>query len=162
PAAVVAVEVQSGNRTAAVERYDLLTGQKVNRFDVTAPARLAALDPDGKHGLFLEAEKAQRLDLWNLADGKHVTGWRPYARADERSAGGPSAFVPANGRVLPGNPGHRRTLWSLPACKAAYVIELPNLSHPRLTGGGKYLVGLDGDRLRCFEVGTGQAVGDTA
>src|SRR5262249_59336983 len=118
-----------------------------------------------------EAEKADRLDVFGIADGKHIAGWRPYGKEDEKNrkvtfaALLTSPTAKAEGEataVLTNNAANQLILWSLPGCKAEYVSQVANLSHFRLTADGKYLVGLEGDRLRCYETATGQAAADTA
>jgi WD40 repeat protein len=170
-AAQVAIELttlehnpfQPPPRATAIERYDLTTGRKVSRWDLPFPARLAAAAPDGKHLLLVEADQAGRLDLWNLEETapKHVVGWRPYAKeGDEKNRKVTFAAVAQGDRVLTSNAAGKLICWSLPAGKAEWVIETAPLTGLRLTPGGKYLVGLDRDIVRIFDIATGAPAGD--
>jgi hypothetical protein len=150
-------------RATAIERYDLTTGRKLSRWDLPFPARLAATAPDGKHLLLVEADPAGRLDLWNVEETtpKHVVGWRPYAKeGDEKNRRVSFTAVSPGNRVLTSNAAGKLVCWSLPACKAEWMIETAPLTGLRLTPGGKYIVGLDRDIVRIFDLATGAPAGD--
>jgi hypothetical protein len=154
---------QPATKAAALERYDLVTGRKLGRFDLKFPVRLAGVSPDGKQVLLVEAEQAGRLDLWDFEGDapKHVAGWRPYSTwREEKDRKITFAAVAGPGRVLTANAAGRLVSWSLPGCKAEWIADVPNLTGLRLTPGGKYLAGLDRELVRLFDAATGESAGD--
>ncbi len=62
----------------ACHLYDLRTGEPLAQFDVPFPAEFVDLSPDGKLGLFRIDRTKDRLDIWDLENGQHVLGFRPF------------------------------------------------------------------------------------
>src|SRR5262249_15819376 len=75
------------------DRYHLQTGKQVSSFDLCAitlqkdPTRrerkvrtlVAAVSPDASLvALCRPDDQEKRVDVWSLADGKHVAGWLPF------------------------------------------------------------------------------------
>lgn len=142
-----------------VERVDLYTGRVTGRVSLPAGLRLLGAGPDTGLVLTTDAGKV-RVDAWNPADGKHVAGWRPYAK--DREAERVVAFAAALGpdRVLTVSAVGKVVLWNLPDLKPAYLAEVPGLTLPTLTPGGKYLIGWQRTAFRVLDVATGEPVGD--
>jgi hypothetical protein len=163
PRTVLAVGVHTEDATlpAAVESYDLLTGKKLGRMQAKGPGQLLGIDPEGKQVL-LETDKGERLDVYALSEGKHIAGWRPYAQEDEKHRAVTFALLLNERQALTGNAANKLIWWSLPTCTAELIAEAPNLAHLRLTPDSKHLIAVDGDRLRVFDVATGQSRGETA
>src|SRR5579883_398781 len=113
-------------RTIKSDRYDLATGKHLgsnNLFSFEPPKGPLPLpdgdlSPDGSL-LMVKGPRGKRLDIWSVADGKHLCAFTPLER------GSPNviqyaAFVDEK-RVLT-LAGKRLVLWEVPACKAVWYI----------------------------------------
>lgn len=77
----LAISKRADNSKAAsqaCELYDLPSGKQIGRFATPFPTELVDLSPDGKLGLFRIDREKDRLDIWDLASGKHILGFRPF------------------------------------------------------------------------------------
>lgn len=147
-----------GNRV--LERYDLMTGRRNARLELPATCRLLAVSPDAKSVVVEGGEDGGRLDVWQLDDGGHVAGWRPYAKEEDKQRRVTFAALLTEEQILTTNAAGKLVLWRLPLCQPAYVAEITGLTNLQLSPGGKYLLGLDRGVVRFFEPASGKAVGD--
>ncbi|MEO6808423.1 MAG: hypothetical protein ABI353_04855, partial [Isosphaeraceae bacterium] len=145
---------QEGAAPHSIERYDLVKGKLLGKFDVPAVSNLIAFSPDGTRVLLNDAKGRDRLDVMDT-DGKHLVGWRPY---DEDSGDDQAVlwadFLDAD-RVLTVNQKGTLVLWTIPDCKAVYVMTDACQGAPVLSPGRASLAAFGRDTLFMIDPATG-------
>jgi WD40 repeat protein len=144
-----------------VERFDLATGKALGRVDFPSVSDPIALSPDNSSFILRDSKLKDRLDLV-AADGKQITGWRPYEKdspGDKAVAW--AAFLDPN-RVLTVSDRGTLILWSLPKCKAVYVVENAFNGSSALSPDRSIVAGFDGRGLRVIDAETGAWKGEGA
>lgn len=131
--AVVLTAAQSGTSTrrqVRAERCDLAANRNLGAVDLfvfdpprTAPTweLVADASPDGDRVVVVEPRDGRRVDVWSLADGKHVVGWLPFEK-DADSKVRWVGMLDATHVVTLGTAG-KLALWELPNCKAIWSAE---------------------------------------
>jgi WD40 repeat protein len=145
------------------ERYDLADGKFLNACDlfssdkapkVFPPVKAsiqADVSPDGSRLIVRQPDDPKRLDVWNLADGKHLVGWQPdFAGVDSFAlVSADRALTCAGGKLI---------LWKLPECQAVYVADgYRGAMQP--SGTRKYVAASTGISLVIVECATGERKG---
>src|SRR5206468_3980618 len=142
------------------DRYEIASGKSLgggylgidpqyHSTDATPPADLST---DGTYLAVKGRQDPRRVDVWNVAQGRHVAGWLPYAQEANagRQAGVQAdevswlAFVDA-GHVLTLNPAGKLALWSVPGCRALSSIDNVTKNSAALSAGRKYVAVLQGN-----------------
>lgn len=160
----------SAKKIVQAERYDLTSGKLLDSLALfmddpakkpvfgqpQAPLR-GNVSPDGTRLAANEPGNAQRLDVWSLADGKHLAGWQPYANTALEWF----AFLSSD-RLLTADTNGKLILWKVPECQAVYVAD--GYRGPfHLSPNRKYLVGLNPvGTLELIEAATGERRGQLA
>jgi hypothetical protein len=96
------------------------------------------------------------VDLWSLAEGKHVCGWLPHEKDSDAKVRWVGFVDP--GRVLTLNGAGRLVLWEVPACKAVWATNSCR-DLPALSAGCKQLLLPTGASLELLDVLTGDRLG---
>ena len=143
-----------------VDRIDLAGGRPLGRFAIPSFSTPIAFSPGASHFLLTHSGSADRVDVHNAADGKHVAGWRPYEKesGDDRNVAW-ADFLDSQ-RVLTVNPAGTLILWTVPGCKAVYVARQALVGVPVLSSDRKALAVLHGGGLRLLDPTTGEPKGD--
>jgi hypothetical protein len=150
-------------RPVAVERYDLLRGRSLGKFDLWRTSIFsltrADLSPDGTLLALNDMATPRHLTAWSLADGKRVADWEPYAQNPGNfSHVRALAVVDARHIITVNLPGDV-VLWQLPECKPMLSCNCFALNDLVLSPGRKYVV-LRGDKgLVLCNLKTGEARG---
>ncbi|HBI45068.1 MAG TPA: hypothetical protein DDY78_19750, partial [Planctomycetales bacterium] len=160
----------SARQQVRVERYDLTDGKHLGGADLFAaefpkempgrPQSTATLDadlsPDGAMIAVREPKTGKRIDVWSMAEGKHVVGWLPYEKEGDGRVHW-FAFLDAKHLLTLGGVG-KLTLWEIPECKALYTVAFVR-DLPALSAGRKYLAAFTGSNFEVLEAATGERVG---
>lgn len=159
----------SARKQVRTERYDLHTGKLLdtaNLFSADMPDNkpvfggaaqvpstnlTADLSPDGAR-LVLRYRDGKRLDLWDLAGGKHLAGWQPYEGRVEWLA-----FVDSDHVLTLGDKG-KLYLWKVPQCQAVYGVD-GYLGRAELSPTRKYLALQAGATIELMEALSGERCG---
>jgi hypothetical protein len=152
-----------------VERYDLSDGKHLggaDLFEAEFPKEIpgrpqsraldADLSPDGTLLAVREPKTGKRIDVWSMAEGKHLVGWLPYEKEGDSRVHW-FAFLDAKHLLTVGGVG-KLTLWEIPECKAIYSIAFVR-DLPALSAGRKYLTAFTGSNFEVLEAATGERVG---
>ena len=116
-----------------LDRYDLAAGKHLDRLDLPRGSRLVDVSLDGSRALVANGD---RFDVWSLADGKHIAGWRPNSEVDAKNQKKTTwARFVDNERVLSRSDTKRIVLWRLPKCQAEYVLEEMTPSNEQIVVG---------------------------
>jgi predicted Zn finger-like uncharacterized protein len=145
------------------DRYDLVTGKTLGGIDLFAAEAPqgqqfqldADVSPDGALLAVKEPKDGKRIDVWSLADGKHLAGWIPYEKDGDpviRWVG----FL-GTGKVLTLNGAGKLVLWQVPDCRALWVLDGCR-SAPAISSGRKYLAAFTGSTIELLD-GTGERQG---
>jgi WD40 repeat protein len=146
------------------DRYDLADGKHLGGFGLFAIDRpqlgiarppvviKAAASPDGSRVLVQDPDpkNSRRLDLWDLATGKHLVGLMCPAHVYA------FAMIDANRVLTTGN--GKLTLWKFPECQAVYVLEGSEGSL-QLSPGRRYVAIGTKQAVCILEAATGQCKG---
>jgi hypothetical protein len=135
--ALVAV-VSGKNRTFCIDRYDLTTGNQIERVELCPAGALEKIDafgatlekliidvsPDGSRLLLCcdhRSYERARVDVFSLKELKHLCGWvvHPEGYPNEKKGVIEAQFV-NNDHVLTCLYYGRLNLWKVPDCKAVY------------------------------------------
>ncbi len=141
PTQVLVAVVSGKNRTFCVDRFDLTTGNQVERvelcpagaiekidaFGATLEKLLLDVSPDGRRLLVCSDHRSferSRVDVFSLKDSKHLCGWVVHPEGyPGRKAGVIEAQFAGNDHVLTCLYYGRINLWSVPDCKAVYKLD---------------------------------------
>jgi WD40 repeat protein len=169
-AQAVVLSAQAGKNLFAksqvrVDRYSLTTGDHLGQIDSVGSLELIAgrmtadVSPDGARLAVRDTKDRRRLDIWSVAEGKHVAAWLPYDR-ESALLGGPEwvAFIDSR-RLLTRNSAGAVVLWSLPECKAVYRLDTAGGGSLALSPGRKTFAFFHGDGCAIFASGSGECVG---
>ena len=154
----------SAKKQFRAERYDLLTGKLLGALELFADDKKdnafgnqgqlkAELSPDGTRLAVRHAKDERRLDIWNLADGKHLVAWEPVGANKLEWF----AFVDAD-RILTAGANNKLTLWKVPECKALYTVD-GYRAPMELSPARKYMVAQTGATLEFIDAATGERAG---
>lgn len=153
----------SPRKQVRVDRYDVAGGQLLGGADLFAvempkgkPLNLIAdLSPDGARLAIAEPRDERRVDVFSLADGKHVAGWLPY----EKEADPKVRWVGFldGGKVLTLGTGGKLVLWSVPECKALWSAAVRDLV--ALSPGRKLLAAHNGATYEILDAASGDRLG---
>jgi WD40 repeat protein len=152
-------------RQVHADRYDLANGQalgSLNLFGVKTQGMVdlvADLSPDGSCLALIRPFNKKRVDLWSLANGKHLVGLLPYEKEGDPKLRW--AAMLDEKRLLTASTSGKLTLWSVPECKAVYTGEGFRGSLA-LSPGRKYLVASRGTAFLVLDTATGAARGQLA
>ncbi len=165
--AATRIEGQVDRQQLRADRYDLTSGQHLGGLDlfvadlpvtrtVTIPADAA---PDGVLVAVREPKDGRRIDLWSLAEKKHVAGWLPYEKeADPRVSW--VGFADAR-HLLTLNAAGKLTLWDVPECRAIYTVPVGRTA-PAFSPGRKYVAVATATGLDVLVAATGARAGQFA
>lgn len=166
--------VLSTSKTVRVDRFDLAGGKYLkglalfNLAEDTDQSHLADISQDGLTVAVREPREGSRVDVWSLADDRHVAGWLPY----EKESGGLSqvswvGFVDSR-KLLTANPAGKLVWWSLPDCRALHE-SAPVLARAWLGAGSwafspgrKYLAAFNGQDVDLLDAADGVPQGQLA
>jgi WD40 repeat protein len=149
-------------RHLKADRFDLAAGKHLGStglfsFEPAPNTNInidAALSPDGAL-LAVRGPRGKRIDVYSLAEGKHVVGFSPLERAGPEVVRW-AAFVDEKRLLV--QTGANLVLWELPACKA--VWSLGGVSRPpALSPGRKYVAVCAGASFDLLDAATGERQG---
>lgn len=144
-----------------IDRFDLAGGKHLGRIDLPPAIDLIAISPDGKTVLTQNFKDHDRLDAFDEA-GKPIAGWRPY----DNESGDDRKVVWADflddHRVLTAGQSGTVVLWTLPDCKAEYVIDRACQGPPTLSPGRKTLALYRDGAFTLINPDDGSTLGTTA
>lgn len=150
---------QADSAPRRVEAVSLTTGKAAGKIDLPPGCKLVAISADGAQAVTVDQPDQRRVDVWSVADGKHVVGWLPFPKAAEKDR--KLRFVGVSGdKLLTLNVAGQLVCWQLADAKPVYRASLPGLLAPTLTPGGKHLVGCAGGVVRFIDAATGAVKGD--
>jgi len=154
-------EESSDGQPRWLERFDLRNGKALGAVELPGPSNPIALGPDGSTILLREAKAKDRLDLFNVADGKPIVGWRPYDKesGDDRAVIWADFLDPR--RIATINGAGVFVVWSIPDLKAIYLVEDAFQGAPTLGPDRKLVAGFDGKALRVLDAATGALLGES-
>lgn len=153
---------QNEGKPREVHRYDLIAGKLIGRTELPGVTDPIALSPDGARVLMVDIKERGRVDVFDMVTDKHIAGWRPYGKepADDKGIVW-AGFLKAD-QVLTVNKAGTLILWSLPDCKAVYVMERACEGAPALSPGRKVLAAYVGGTVRLLDPATGATKGEGA
>ncbi len=105
----------------ACQLIDLESGEQAGRFEVPFPTEFVDLSPDGKLGLFRIDRSKDRLDIWDLAGGQHILGFRPYEDAMSHECQVHWAGFIDENHLMTLSQRRKLVVWKLPECRAVYT-----------------------------------------
>jgi WD40 repeat protein len=157
-------DATSTRRQLHADRYDLAGGKALGStelFTFQAPKNralnlLAAVTLDGTRLLVREPRDERRVDVWSLADGKHVAGWLPAEKEGDPRVQW-AAFVDP-GRVLVQSAAGKLTLWTVPDCQAVWSMDNVRFG-VALSPTRKYLAAHTGATYELFDPASGERKG---
>jgi predicted Zn finger-like uncharacterized protein len=161
PSAQVTVEMLQ------IHRYDLATGAALGGMDLMGSPRheapftsfLSDLGPDGALFALRDPRNPRRVDVWSLAENKHLAGWLPFEKEAGTDAEVSWIALLEGARLLTANAAGKLVLWSVPECKAVYAIE-SGCRHPlALSPGRKHLAAFNGKTFDYLDAATGERRG---
>ncbi|MBW3541501.1 MAG: hypothetical protein KY476_14635 [Planctomycetes bacterium] len=143
----------AGQSPARLDILSLTDGEVAHSLKLPFACNFLAMSPSGKRAVFALAKTEDRLDVWSIEDGQHVSGWRPYAdeQHDHHKKITAAMFVDDE-HLLTLNSQNKLALWEVATGKARYHVENAVRvleSPPGLSPGGQYVV-LFGDKLAVF------------
>lgn len=143
----------------ACHLYDLQSGEQAARFDVPFPTEFIDLSPDGRLGLFRIDRDKDRLDIWDLASGRHVVGFRPFEAEDDRDrkidwAG----FIDENHLIAVSGMG-RFVAFKIPECRAVYRSQNAYYHCAGMTRNRRTTVMMSGNTPHFVDALTGSSMG---
>jgi hypothetical protein len=142
-----------------IASVSLTTGNETAGLTIPPDCRLVAISADGAHAVTVDQPDQRRVDVWSLTTGKHVVGWKPYPKAEEKDR--KLKFVAVAGdRVVTVSAGNQLVGWPLAGAKPVYRAALPGLTAVTLSPGGKYLVAMHQGVVRFLDAATGATRGD--
>ena len=148
-----------GGQPLRLSVIDLSTGRVASTAEVPAILESAAFCGDAARAAFLDAKDHRRIEVYEVAGGKHVAGWRPYDNeAGEASSVAWIGFLDRD-RLLTLSKTGRLALWSLPECRAIYQALITRDARPILSPGGKQLAMLAGGSIRLLDAAEGKLLG---
>ena len=138
------------------DRYDLTTGKHLGGLDLFAAEAAqgqqfqldADFSPDGAALAVKEPKDGKRVDIWSLADGKHIAGWLPFEKEGDpviRWLG----FLDAQ-RLLTLNAAGKLILWQVPECRAVWALDGCRAA-PAVSAGRKYLAVFNGPTIELLD-----------
>jgi WD40 repeat protein len=107
----------------ACHLYDLQSGEQLAQFDVPFPTEFMDLSPEGKLGLFCIDRSKDRLDIWDLTNGQHALGFRPFDGTGGRNRQVAWAGFIHEDHVVTLSDAGTFVAWKLPECRAVYRSE---------------------------------------
>jgi hypothetical protein len=153
---------------ARADRFDLVSGKHLGglalgevergRVEPLVKRWPADFHPKGDLLLLAAPRDTRRLDVWSLAEPKHVVGWLPYPQ--DPGKGGEvtwAGFLDAN-RVLTLNGTGNLVLWQLPECKAVWSAQGFS-AIARLSPGRKFLAAVRAGAVELLDPPTGERLG---
>jgi WD40 repeat protein len=154
----------STRKQVRAERYDLASGGHLGTtdlFSVELPSGrfltlVADLSPDGARLVIKEPRDERRVDVWSLANRQHVVGWLPYEKEADPKVRWVSYIDTARVLTL-GNCG-KLVLWSVPECKALYVVSGLR-DAVALSPGRRYLAAFNTVTYELLDTSTGERQG---
>jgi WD40 repeat protein len=154
---------QNEGKPRRLIRFDSQTGKTLGRTELPGLCDPLALSPNGDSILTIDNRDRRRLDVYSTSQAGHVAGWRPYGKelSDDDKAVVWADFLSAN-QVLTVNRTGMLVLWSLPDCKALYVIEGASDGAPVLSPGRHYLATYQGGTLRLVDPASGEVKGEAS
>lgn len=163
--AIVASRLTSSGQPdrTCLDRYNLVTGKHESRIELADQAVLLDVSPDGLRALVRltfglppetkPSSSNERLDVFELSEGRHIVGWSPVAGSGS-AVPVDAAFLDGD-RVLTLNETGRLTLWNLPEQKAVYTVETGSAGPLVMTPGRKYCVVFTGTTFGAFDAASG-------
>ena len=139
--------------------YDLESGEQTARFEVPFATELKDFSPEGELGLFCAGQAKERLDVFHLADGRHVAGFRPYHQLDRSWRRIRWAALVDENHLLTTNIPGTLVLWSLPECKAVYSMALGVAASTFLSPDRGTLVASIGEHVYLLDPSEGKTLG---
>jgi WD40 repeat protein len=141
-----------------MQRFDLKTGRQDASIAPNFGAELRDFSLDGSR-LAVSSSGHERIDVYEIENGKHVVGFRPYQSLKPPSNTVTWAAFLDKDRLLTLNGLGQLVLWSLPDCRAAYSMKVTGGHLLPLSPTRKYgLARHEGD-LQAFELATGEPLG---
>jgi hypothetical protein len=121
-----------------IDVYDLTTKQFLSKIDLPFIGDLIGCSPDGRRILVQPHDAQGRLDVFDVADGQPVVGFRPYqSLADEKDWELAAAVMLDGDHVATLNDDGLFVVWELPACRSLYAVS--GVSSFALSPGGQHM-----------------------
>ncbi len=158
-AAIVSVSNLGQNFKAEVDLFDLTTGQKSSSNELFMASRispdaiLTEISPKATRLALFNNKEDHRLDVWSLAENKHIAGWRPNGDSKVAWLG----WVDEE-HLLTQTENGKVVLWKLPECQAVYQTTAA-YGVASLSPGGKYLLFPNPTEVVVYEAKTGKRCG---
>uniref|UniRef100_A0A7C2JY06 WD40 repeat domain-containing protein n=1 Tax=Schlesneria paludicola TaxID=360056 RepID=A0A7C2JY06_9PLAN len=142
-------------KTNWIDVYDLAAKQFLAKIDLPFSGDLVGCSPDGRRLLVQPHDAQGRLDVFDVADGRPVVGFRPYqSQPEERDWELSAAAMLDADHVATLNDDDLFVVWELPACRSVYAVDQA-LTFSVSPGGGQIAVATDtGVDLRDALTGT--------
>jgi predicted Zn finger-like uncharacterized protein len=125
------------------------------------PIVIADVNPDGTALVVKDLKDPRRVDVYDIAGGRHVVGWLPYETDKAAPQVAWVGFLDAQ-RILTANAGGAVTLWELPACRAVYTIKEGYKGPFALSPTRKHLAAFNGATFDLLDAATGAVRGQVA
>jgi WD40 repeat protein len=139
--------------------YDLRTGQVASRFEIPFPTEMIDLSPNGKFGLFRIDNRQDRLDIWDLSNGQHIAGFRPFEGELSRDRKVTCARFAGDDHVIAGTESERLGCYRIPEGRLVYSApsgtgRIVGLTHDRRT-----LIVMSRRTPRLIDASSGETIG---
>ncbi|MBD3675508.1 MAG: WD40 repeat domain-containing protein, partial [Planctomycetaceae bacterium] len=157
-----------------LELYELNRGKEIDTMELPYPSDSISFSPSGNLVVTRDAERQDRLDIWNPAEESHYVGFRPFIDLEPEGPGNHQALSDYGEWIKPHqqvkaarllDDTHLITLsgenrlraWKLPACELIY--EIKEITVPGVSPGNNILAIQDSDHVMLFESRTGKPLG---
>jgi hypothetical protein len=140
---------------------DLSTGTKHPPIELPLASGLLDVAPDGSRMVTRSLSRPDRIDIWELPEGKPVASLRPYPQGTYRGgqAVAWAAFLDGDHLLTMG--GARISLWKLPEARAVYELAANETTVPVLDASRQLLarIAADGSGVLFVNARDGSAAG---
>jgi len=154
-----------GPRPVRADRYDLTTGQAAGELELFGTTKTGALNLKGDVNLdgttlaIIEPTNSKRVDVWSLAENKHIAGFVPHDKEPATTL--LWVGLSDDKHLLTLSSTGKLVLWSLPECKAVYAAETYR-GAIAFSPGRKHLAAFNGTNFELLEAATGERRGVAA
>lgn len=157
-----------------LEVYELNRGKEVNSMELPYPSDSISFSPSGNLVVTRDAERQDRLDLWNPIEESHYVGFRPFIDVEPEGPGThrslsdygewikphqqvQAAVLLDDTHLITLSGENRLRSWKLPECELIY--EIKKIGVPGISPGNNLLAIQDSDHVMVYESRTGKALG---
>ncbi|QDU97632.1 WD40 repeat domain-containing protein [Lignipirellula cremea] len=149
---------KAGNK---IVLHDLSLKQRPLEFQPPAPGWMRSMTPDATRVAFRTGKYPGRVDVWSVADGKHVAGWSPYPH-EERHGVLLKLMLIDQDHALTTCSRNELVLWRVDKGEIVYRLSLPMDAPLIFSARRRYLAAQQEDRLVLVETHTGKIALDVS